>query len=545
MKDEEKLKKIRKWFEALKDRRKPWEKEWEDISKFLDPKRETLFSTKEKVKVGKYIYDGTPISAHKLLVEGLMGYLISPSLAWFRLRLVDREIEEQPGVKLWLQEVEKEFYSLFRRSNFYGQIYSLLDIGSSFGTATMYFEKVGPRGELSFNTLHPMEAYISTDARDKPNAVFRVFKMRLRVLAEEFSKAVEEDKELQDMIENEPEEKIEILHAVFPRKERVVGIDINTNLPWASYYILLDKNKILRESGYRYFPYVVWWWEKNRYEDYGRSPAWEALADIKALNQMGKTLLKAGNLAVEPPINAPERMKGMIRLKPNGINYIESPDDRIEPINLLGNYPIGVDREEKKQEAIKKHFRVEFFLMLANATRRMTATEIMERQGEKAALLEAPITRLSTDVLNPIFDRIFEIEWQAGRIPKPPAGLEGKEIEIDYIGPLAQAQRRLFRTQGTDRFLERAIPIININPAVADNIDWDELIREYAEADNVPQKILNPKDKVAELRRLKDEVSRMQAMLQIAQQQAEQYPKLAKAPEPGSPAEKMTEEANV
>lgn len=545
MKDEEKLKKIRKWFEALKDKRKPWEKEWEDISKFLDPKRETLFSTKEKVKVGKYIYDGTPISAHKLLVEGLMGYLISPSLAWFRLRLVDREIEEQPGVKLWLQEVEKEFYSLFRRSNFYGQIYSLLDIGSSFGTATMYFEKVGPGGELSFNTLHPMEAYISTDARDKPNAVFRVFKMRLRVLAEEFPEAVEEDKELQNMIENEPEEKIEILHAVFPRKERVVGIDINTNLPWASYYILLDKNKILRESGYRYFPYVVWWWEKNRYEDYGRSPAWEALADIKALNQMGKTLLKAGNLAVEPPINAPERMKGMIRLKPNGINYIESPDDRIEPINLLGNYPIGVDREEKKQEAIKKHFRVEFFLMLANATRRMTATEIIERQGEKAALLEAPITRLSTDVLNPIFDRIFEIEWQAGRIPKPPAGLEGKEIEIDYIGPLAQAQRRLFRTQGTDRFLERAIPIIQLNPNVADNIDWDELIREYAEADNVPQKILNPKDKVAELRRLKEEVSRMQAMLQIAQQQAEQYPKLAKAPEPGSPAEKMTEEANV
>jgi len=531
------MKQISNWFEDLKKTRQKWEVEWYEISKFLDPKRETLFKNTDEVKVGKYIFDGTPISAHRLLVDGLMGYLISPSLPWFRLRMGNRKLEQLEGVKLWLQQVEKHFYSLFRRSNFYGQMYSLLEIGSSYGTATMYFEEKATKKIVSFKTLHPMEAYISTDSDDKPNAVFRLFKMKARNILERFDK--EQIRcEILEMLEKSPEEKYKILHAVFPRTEREIGKLTKTNKQWASYYILWDHEEMLSEGGYDAFPYVVWWWEKNSYEDYGRSPAWEALADIKGLNQMGRTLLEAANKAVEPPLNVPARLKGMVRIKPNGINYIESPDERIEPINLVSGYPVGVDREERKQEAIKKHFRVEFFLMLANATRRMTAYEVAERQAEKAALLESPITRLGTDVLNPIFDRIFEIEWRAGRIPPPPPSLakySGEELEVDYVGPLAQAQKRLFRTQGTDRFLERAIPIIQINPEVADNVDWDQLIREYMEADNVPQEIVVPEDKVAKMRELRNRMKQLQAQLQLRQQEIENYQKLAKAPEEGSP----------
>jgi len=535
--EKEVSKKILGWYEDLKKERLPWEDEWYEIAKFLDPRRENLFNInyETNVKTGKHIFDGTAISAHRLLVDGLMGYLVSPSLNWFRTRMADRKLEKLPGVKEWLEEVDKHFYSIFRRSNFYVQMPSFLAIGTSTGTATMYFGENPKKKVIYFDVLHPLEAYIGTDEYDNVNTLFRVFKMKARNILEKF-KEDELDKDLIKKLEKTPEEKYEILHAVFPRKQRIVGKLDRKNKPYASFYILLDKGQILRESGFDTFPYVVWWWEKNKYEPYGRSPAFDALADIKALNQISRTLLKAANRAVDPPYNAPASLKGRISLKPNAFNYYENPEEIIRPIETTINYPIGADREQKKQEAIKQHFKVEFFLMLANATRRMTATEIVERQGEKAALMEAPIARLSADVLNPIFDRIFEIELRRGRLPEIPQSLkdyEGAEMEIDYTGPLAQAQKRLFRTQGIDRSLERVLPIAQEKPDVIDNIDWDELVREIMDADGMPQKIIVPPEKVNKIRALRAQAQVQQAKMEQAQQVAEMMPKLAQAQQAG------------
>jgi len=248
--EKEVSKKILGWYEDLKKERLPWEDEWYEIAKFLDPRRENLFNInyETNVKTGKHIFDGTAISAHRLLVDGLMGYLVSPSLNWFRTRMADRKLEKLPGVKEWLEEVDKHFYSIFRRSNFYVQMPSFLAIGTSTGTATMYFGENPKKKVIYFDVLHPLEAYIGTDEYDNVNTLFRVFKMKARNILEKF-KEDELDKDLIKKLEKTPEEKYEILHAVFPRKQRIVGKLDRKNKPYASFYILLDKGQILRESG--------------------------------------------------------------------------------------------------------------------------------------------------------------------------------------------------------------------------------------------------------------------------------------------------------
>lgn len=536
-----KLQHILSWYKQLKEERLPWEKIWYDISKFLDPRTESLYTQNSPAtRTGTYIYDGTPINAHRMLVDGLMGYLISPALKWFKIRMAKRELEELPGVKGYLEAVDQHFYDLFQRSNFYVQMPSFLSVGSSVGTATIYREKNRQDKTFHFITLHPMSVYIGTDSFGKVNVVFREFKLRARNMLENFSEE-ELSVEMLEEIEQNPERKYRVLHTVFSRKQRFVTKNDKTNKKWASFYILLDKSLdksgILRESGYDSFPYNVWWWYKNAYETYGRSPAYDALTDIMALNQMGKTLLEAAHKSVNPPLNVPGSMKGRLKIKPSGMNYYDNPEEIVRPIDLGINYPIGVDREEKKQDIIKKHFRVEFFLMLANATRRMTATEIVERQSEKAALMEAPIARLGSDALNPIFDSVYEAEYKAGNLPEIPASLQGygmENLEIDYTGPLAQAQKRLFKTQGADRSLEKLIPILQINPQVRDNVDWDELARIFMDAENMPQNAIIDKGKVADIRQRRMQALIQQQQMAVAEKQADIANKLGKKVEPGS-----------
>ena len=59
-----------------------------------------------------------------------------------------------------------------------------------------------------------------------------------------------------------------------------------------------------------------------------------------------------------------------------------------------------------------------FFLVLARAEREMTATEIMERQAEKAVLLGPQVDRLEQEGLAKVFDIVSDIADNANRLPE-------------------------------------------------------------------------------------------------------------------------------
>ena len=81
---------IRNRQKQFESRRKPWEPDWQKIAELVQPRREALHFSGTKTPGGrssKKRYDGTPTEALQLLADGLMGYLVSPSLQWFRLKI--------------------------------------------------------------------------------------------------------------------------------------------------------------------------------------------------------------------------------------------------------------------------------------------------------------------------------------------------------------------------------------------------------------------------------------------------------------------------
>ena len=529
--------KIKLFHRQLEDIRKPWEEDWEIISEYVQPRREGIKNTYKRGKrKGTKMYDGTPSSALLLLADGFLGYLISPSMQWFRLMLEREKLTELPGVKLWLQECAEEMYSAFHRTNFYEQMHEYFLDGGSIGTATIYTEEDLDQGKIVFKTIHPREIYIAENIYGEVDTVYRAFQLSARNAVEKFGYE-NLSLQIQKAAKDRPYEMFDFIHAVFPNDKRVYGKLNNQNKKFVSIYIEKDGNEIIKQSGYDSMPFAVWRYRKNSNEWYGRSPAHDALVDIMGLNQMGKDMLEASHLSVKPPYNVPAEMRGRVRITPGGMNYYEELNRIVTPVHTGINYPIGIDREEKKEELIRKHFRVDFFLMLAQAERQMTATEIIERQSEKAAVLGASIGRLQSECLNPIIDRVFEIEYRAGRLPRVPSVLQdyaGTGIRVDYVGPLAQAQRRLFRTQGVTRTIEILSGLLEFKPELADNIDWDVVAREIMDSNNFPQQAIRDPELVARIREARAKAVEAQQRMEQMKQMAEVVPKVSKKVEEGS-----------
>ena len=504
----------------LEDLRLPWERLWQDIADYVVPVRANIKSESKGTNRATKIYDGSPLAALELFADGLHGYLVSPSIQWFRLKMADPRLNAIPEVKEWLQETEKTLYSAFQRSNFYTTMGEFFIDAGSIGTSTIYSEEYWPENttvsKILFHTRHCAEICIAENEQGIVDTVYRKYKIQARQAAKKFGKE-NLSLSLQNALEKNPFTEFEFIHALFPREERQLGKLNAKNKPFASYWLQLEGKKMVLESGYDSNPFSVWRYRKASNEVYGRSPASTALSDIIGLNLISKTLLKAAELSVEPSYNVPSELMGKVRIRPRGMNYYDDEKRVISPVLSGINFPVGIDREDKKREIIQDHFKVDFFLMLSRAERQMTATEIIERQGEKAAVLGTAIGRLNYECLDPTIDRTFDIEYNAGRIDDPPDILleqPGARIDVDYMGPLAQAQKRLFQTQGIIRSLEGLKPILDVNPDSADIVDWDDTARQVLESYGMPQKTIRSMDEVLGIREARAQFQKQQLTME-------------------------------
>lgn len=527
-------------FSSLELKRETLETVWEEVEEYVLPHRKRVMdgSGYPDFERSTKIYDGTPLTALQLLVDGIQGYMVSPSLNWFKLRMSDRELRKSKEVSKWIEEVENHFYSIFAKSNFYESMSKVIFDGASMGTSTVGIEEDIVRGEIVFHAYHPYEIYIQEDKFGKVDTVFRRFFKTGRNLLKEFPDMPEA---IKTNIKSDPYENFECIHAILPREDIKEIAGENKELPYASVYILKDSGEILKIGGYRELPSVTWRWRTNSGEIYGRCPVMDAMTDIKKLHQMGRTLLQQAHMATSPMWNVPAEMKGRFKLKPGAINYYESTDRLASPTGVNINYPVGVDREERVQKILEDHFRVDFFLMLSRAERQMTAQEVIERQGEKASVLGTTIGRISSELLDSIIDRVFQIELDAGRLPELPIELREKksDIRVEYRGPLAQAQRKFLRTQGITQSLNVILPMVNIKPEILDNFDFDQMVRRLAEEFDIPEDAVLDMKEVTKLREARAQMQQEQAQQQMQMQQQDQMMKANKAPEAGSPLDRV------
>lgn len=486
----------------LWDYRRFYDYLFQEVADNIMPELEDMQQTQQPGQErGRMIFNGTARQALEIHVNGLYGWIVNQSIPWFRYTIDNLTVGDRHDVKIWLQDAEKAMYAELNNSNFYREIYNFIYIGAGIGTVTMLIEDNFLDGRVHFETVHPGQAAISQGYWGKVDAVSRKYKVQLRHMVKKLGGRDKlKDVQLQKMYDHNPYEMVEFVHLTVPRDTFDPSKVDNTNMPWAS--IWLRDDKVINESGYKQFPWAAWRYNLIGAEMYGNCPSLKVLPDIKTLNKMTKALIKYAQLQSNPPMNVHVSQRGRENFIPGGYNHFKHPDHVARPINVGGQFGVGENREDRMRDDINRAFSVDFFLMLENAQRQMTATEVIEREGERAAILGPMSGRFTWEALETVLDRVFDIALERGRIPTPPDILleRGQRIKVDFIGPLAQAQKRQLRGSTLTRGWEMMRPAIELVPSAADNIDTDEWIRETADSSGMPQRLIRPFADVLELR---------------------------------------------
>lgn len=511
---------LAKRLSKLEDERGQWEHHWQQLAEYILPRKADI-NVKRTAgdKRMEMVFDGTAIHACEMLSASLHGMLTNPYSPWFDLRYRNEELNVDDEAKEYLEEVTDQLHKAFQRSNFSEQIHELYMDLVVFGTGVCFIES-DDTFDLRFSTRHIKECFLVENNLGRVDVVYRKFNLPVRAAAQQFG--VENiGEKLQKKLEKDPHEEVVIVHVVMPRTDRDAQKIDAKNMPFASLYFDPDQKIVLGESGFREMPYVTPRFLKSSYEKgYGRSPSMTALPDVKMINRMSEVTIKAAQKQVDPPLMVPD--DGFIlpvRTRPGGLNFYRSGTrDRIEPLQIGANNPLGLNLEEQRRQAIRASYYVDQLVLGTGP--QMTATEVVQRTEEKMRLLGPVLGRLQAELLQPMIDRAFNIMVRQNKFPAPPPAIADMDIEIEYVSPLARAQRQN-DLQAIMRMFEIMSPAASIDPSVFDHVDFDGLVRHLLGVLHVPARVSQGEAQVMAKREQRAEAEQAQMQQMEALQTAE------------------------
>jgi len=506
----------------LKEFRQPYEAEWKDITKFVLPGKNFWTEIKNSsAKSSVEIFDGTAIHAVRILANGLQGYMARKG-KFFRIELDTKSKRRQEPME-YLQNLEDLFNWIFDRSNFYDYINEVFRTGSTIGTVVSYIEPVNGE-KLRFHVCHPKDVWIAENDFHEVDTVSRELRMTSRDIVSRWDTVPEEI--LKDAEKNPYNEHL-VIHQTFPRTDRDVTKIDKKNKKFVSAWVLNEKKFLLDESGFDVFPYVVWRWSTEHGGTYGRGPAHDALVDVLRSNLMSKDLLNASNRYLNPPVNVPQEKMDLLDLNPGGMNPYADPSRIVVPVNTGGSYPIGRDRELAIEARIKDHFMTDMFLTLNNnVDSKRTATEVMEMQSEKAAVLEPTTARIESEQFDAMFDLVFYHATMLNWVPKPPDDvlqiLSNNTVKINYTNLMGALRDRYYNLQQIDQDIARIMTLSQVDPSILDNLDLDALAEHLLKKSTFPHTAIRSK-------RLREAIRAQRAQAQQEQVESENLQKQASA----------------
>ena len=492
----------------LEKERQPVEDNWRDIADVFSPSLQLYLNQREKKQAesehaGAKIFDGNPVIYHQTLSDGIYGNMCPQNTKWIQVIPERHELANDRLVKMWTEIATSKLLNIFSTSNFYNQMTQYIHVGTgATGMATMFTERDPLTGRYWYHSRHPAEIYIDRDDNGEVNTIYRLFEMSAHLMIKKFGEE-NVSVDVKNTILDNPYKTFKVIHVIEPREDSADWRNRTSRFfPWTNDYLEYEGAlSMLREGGYRRFPASVWGWRLDNPEKYPRSPASDAYYDIKGVNVMSETMIKAGQMAADPPINIPMEQKGKVQNYPHGVNYYEDAGRLVQPFDTRINYPVGVDTVDRKLEVLKKHFKVDFFTMLAELSQRMTAFEVAERAAEKIAVLGATVGGFSKQGLDSICDDTLHLAIEAGDIPPAPPSMRGPDgISFDYLGVLAMAQKRQVMGQGMARAIEELTPVFQIAPETAHKINFDEYAARVLEMHGAPVEVIRDDREVAKIR---------------------------------------------
>ena len=531
---------------ALKNKRVPYLDRWRAIRDYELPFTGELDEMPDEHEQARrhddHIYNGAAWASNQVFAAGIMSGLTPQSRQWFRLSFANKEIQDMTGAGKLLDDRLDILNDVLNKSNFYNAIHACY-LELAYGQAPL---GVFPSAEtgVHFIPFTVGSYFLDVDADGMVNTFAREYYMTLQQLADKFG-LDNLPRHLRVQYENEvaKSERHKLYWLVMPNRSYEDGKIDKYHLPYVSVYWLESSqdNEWLDVGGFHEFPVPTGRYLVTGGAAYGKGPGWFAEGDSKGLQLLEQDYLTAVELGVKPPVqsDANTALKG-INLIPGG-NTITQNGNAVTPlfqVNLALDHLQG--KIQELTDRIKRAYAADLFLMLDSMTQTMTAREVMERTQEKMQQLGPVVQRMQFEFLSKIIERVYAILDRAHVFPEPEDAelsqmLAQQEIQIEYISPLAQAQK-LSGLVNIEQAVSFTAQVAQFDPAALDKLNFPATVDRYCDMLGAPAAIRRTEDEFEQIQKQKAEAA-------AAQQQAQQAAQVVQMAVPATVAAKNATEA--
>lgn len=526
-----------KEFEYLDTKRVNWLNWWQEIAYRVMPSAAQFTTTSlEGEKRTERLFDSRAVRCNEKFAAVVDDLLTPRTQMWHGLAPENDDLGESQDVKIFYEALNKRLFTQRYRpkANFASQKHrGYMGLGA-FGNSCMFIDEEitnhyrGPR----YLQIHMSEIVWAQNYQGMIDRVYRKFSWPAINAWQKWGYKLPE--KIQRAAKQSPWQEFEFLHCVRPNYDQKPGMLDYTGMPFESWYGVCEGRAIIDRNGYTSWPYAIGRYLMAPNESYGRSPAMAAWPAIMTINEEKKTVLRAGQKEVDPPLLLSE--DGVLEpfnMRSSALNYGALSSDGtplVAPLKLGANIPLGIELMQLEGRDIDESFLVTLFNILADNPQ-FTATQALELIQQKATLLAPVMGQMQAEDLGPMIERDIDILSKLGGMPEIPEELleEGAlKYKIEYRSPLARAMRAQDGV-AIARTLEMLPTAIALDPNAAFVFDVPASMRELGEINGMPAKLARDKKLVAQMIADKAESEQMANAASIAPEMSQAALNAAKA----------------
>lgn len=513
--------------ERAKDGRGAWESIWQDIALRCNTEN-AVFDRKQAPgqQRNQKVYDSTATIAVNRSAAALNGLITPQGQKWHGITTDNPYINADRSAQLFFDAVTNILFS--NRYNPMGGFQQANNQAMrglmSFGTAPVFIDEMPNGRGTRYRSLFLGKTYVLQNAWGIIDTFVREFELTKQRAIEEFGD--ETPAEVRDGADNV---KHTFYHICMPNDEYEEGNQAANKRKFKYAYCLANRlNEPFNEGGYYEFPLPVARDITAPGEVYGRSPAMHIFPEIRMLNAIRKTTIKAAHKLVDPPLLAQSQSQfsaaGLgsrlaINMDPGGVTFgaVNSQGQQtLHPLQIGANPSVAENMIQGSREAINDAFLLNLFQVLVE-TPSMTATEVLARTQERGILLAPVNAQLQTDYLSVMIEREIGILTRQRLLPTIPDVLKeaGGEYSIIFNSPLTRAQRSE-EVNAINQITQYAAQAASYDPTVLDWINWSQNLKTMQEVLGAPANSLRSADDVQSIQQNRNQQQQQQQLIEQA-----------------------------
>lgn len=518
-----------------------WLSYWQDVSNFCLPRKAWITTMKiygQQLKFN-YLYDSRAILALKKSAAGFHSNLTNPSSKWSNFRTLDERFMQFGNVQRYFKEVDDIHFSVLNGSNFNQTALEYYTDDLCFGSTCIMTEEDHIE-HVRYTSIPIEQINVELDERGELYAIYRNFKWTAKQCLLKFGEK-NISKEMRDAIkDNKGNQKFDVMNYVCPRDKRDVSKRDNLNMSYMSIWIAVKEEFKLNESGYMSNPYEFERFWVHSGDNYGYSPAMDVLASIKLVNAQKRTLIRRAMKDADQSTAQPSRFwLGRLNQNPSAMNYYDKTKFTKEDFFTIptgGQVQLPIEMMQMEQDMIDQGFYLNLFQVLSGVKKELNVPETRQRIAESLALVGPVVGRMVKGISGSQL-RTYDILYRRGLLPHPPKEIQGQNLNVVLISPLAKAQRTS-EIQGLMSWLQLISSIAQFKPDILDKLDTDRIADSTADLFSVDPTFVLEQNKVDQIR-AKNMAIRQQQM------QLEQGTQVADIAKTGAQAHKAHAEAQA